>query len=190
MFRAKGLLCAAALMAAPLSAKAATITPFEMAFFTFDTSGVGALQITGSAFACIFGDQCFQEDGLLAPGAQLQVDYGTTHGGAQLGSRYFTNNFPTPINNAAGKVATDPPIFIPAETDEVFATFRYVNDVYSVEEFRIFSADVELTGEVVPPDPIAAMPLAASGWMLLLGLCAIGVVGQQARKRRARGHGD
>lgn len=185
MFRAKGVICAAALMATPLATDAATITPFEMAFFSFDTSGVGALQITGSAFACIFGDQCFTEDGLLAPGAQLRVAYGARQGGAEFGSRLFTNKFPTPINNAAGNVAADPAVFIPAEAETIYASFSYVDDIYTVEEFQIFTESGALTGEIVPPDPVATMPLAASGWMLFLGLCAMGLFGQQARRRRA-----
>lgn len=187
MTPAKNALCAATLLALPLAAEAATITPFEMAFFSFDTSGLGAFDITGSAFSCIYNTVCFEQDGLIAPNARVQVSFGTTLGGAELGTREYTNSFPTPINNAAGNVFNSPNIKVPDQTETLFASFSYVDDVYSITDFRVFADGVSLTGASVSGPELAVMPLSASGWMLLLGLGAFGVLGRAAvRKGRTR----
>ncbi|MDJ0992298.1 MAG: hypothetical protein QNI90_01875 [Dinoroseobacter sp.] len=185
MKRTKRLLCAAALMTTPLTTEAATVNPFEMAFFSFDTSGLNALQLTGSAFACIFSSQCFEADGTLAPGSQLRVDYGTTQGGTELGSRFFTNSFSTPINNAAGNVATSPTVFVPAETETLYATFGFVDDAYMVEEFTVFTTGGALGGSALPSEQTTSVPLSATGWMLLLGVSTLGVLGHRTQRKRS-----
>lgn len=183
MTLAKRAFCAASLLALPLAAEAVTVNPYEMAFFSFDTSGLGALEISGSAFSCIFGGRCFEDDGMLAPDATLRIKYGTTQGDADLGTRTFTNTFPTPINNAAGNVASSPSIYVPAEADTVYATFEHVDDNYAVTDFRIFTNAGHLTGSAVAGPVTTQLPLSASGWMLLLGLGVFGFLGGTAWRR-------
>ncbi len=176
-FKLSGLAAAAFVIVASLisPASAATVDASNDVSFQFDLSGVGDASFYSFAYNC---NGCSGED-LFASGASFQLDFGTTLGGSDIGSRTFTNPFNFAISNVSSGMS--PQIEVAGSVETLFMTFRYVDD-----EFEIVNGSITggvtgtLNGSLVENTVPSPVPLPA-GFLLMAS--AIGGLAFVKRKQ-------
>ena len=179
-------------------AMAATISLGTPAVFAFDSSAISietafTSQSWGQSPGVVAA--ATDTDETLGAGKSYTVSFGSVVGGNQFGGFTYTNNgFRRPINNLGGPIRSsilmtvNGTLILPALVDVFYASFSYVDDVYSVDvaNFGVHShaanrgfqlAGKLVEGPLVVPLP-AALPMLGAG---LFGFVALG----RRRKRRA-----
>lgn len=166
-FKLSGLAAAVFVFVASLlsPASAATVDARNAVAFEFDFSTTGTTSFDRFGYNC---GSCSGE-GLFLSGATMQLDFGTTLGAADLGSRTFTNPFNFAISNVSSGLT--PQVAVPDAIDTLFLTFRFVDDVFDISSANIFG---QSTGAMngtfagnVPPSPV---PLPAGIFLMASAL--------------------
>ncbi|WP_424984663.1 VPLPA-CTERM sorting domain-containing protein [Microbulbifer sp. S227A] len=176
-FKLSGLAAAAFVIVASLvsPASAATVDAANAVSFEFDFSSMGDTSFYRFGYNCGGCDG----EGRFESGATMQLDFGTTLGASDIGSRTFTNPFNFAINNVSSGLT--PEIAVSGSVDTLYMTFRFVDDVFDVTAASIYGQETgHMAGSfagTVAPSPV---PLPA-GFLLMAS--AIGGLAFVRRKQ-------
>ena len=163
------------------AAEAAVVDAQHDLTYVFDLSGDGDVEFNLSSWHCVV--TCPGNDSLmLDSGGTFKVNYGTTIGGSELGSRQFKNGLTKGLNTLGGAFVTSPVLSVAAAIDTLYATIVHVDDDFAVDHFRLaigaFGDGNDRVGVLYMPE----VPLPASMPLLLAGLAAVAAL---ARRRAA-----
>ncbi|MDU9002575.1 VPLPA-CTERM sorting domain-containing protein [Sedimentitalea todarodis] len=146
-------------------ASAATVDARNVVAFEFDFSTTGVTSFDRFGYNC---GRCGGE-GLFLSGATMQLDFGTTLGAADIGSRTFSNPFNFAISNVSSGLT--PEVAVPGAVDRLFLTFRFVDDVFDISSATIYGQSIGVMNgtliENVPPSPV---PLPAGIFLMASAL--------------------
>ncbi|MEY8830557.1 VPLPA-CTERM sorting domain-containing protein [Sedimentitalea sp. XS_ASV28] len=176
-FKLSGLAAAAFVIVASLisPASAATVDASNDVTFQFDLSGVGDASFSSFGYNC---NGCSGE-GLFESGASVQIDFGTTLGASDIGSRTFTNPFNFAISNVGSGLS--PQIEVAGSVETLFMTFRFVDDAFDIFNASISGGGIgTLNGGLVENPVPSPVPLPA-GFLLMAS--AIGGLAFVKRKQ-------
>lgn len=158
-------------------ARAATVDADTAVSFAFDLSAHGDIVFSGFGYGC---NGCDGQARLL-PDARMRLDFGTTVGGNDLGSRSFANPFDFAINNVGSGLTPD--VSVSGALDILYVTFGYVDDVFDITSTHLNSqGSGMLVGSYAGDIQISAVPLPA-GMVLMAG--ALGSLALLRRRKPA-----
>lgn len=175
-FKLSGLAAAVFVIVASLvaPASAATVDARNAVAFEFDFSTMGDTRFDRFGYNC---GSCSGE-GLLLSDATMQLDFGTSLGASDIGSRTFTNPFNFAISNVSSGLT--PEVAVDGSVDTLFLTFRFVDDVFDISSASIYGQSTgTLTGTFAGTVTPAPVPLPA-GIFLMVG--ALGGLAFMRRK--------
>jgi len=153
-------------LAFPFISNAAVVNPSETAVFKFDLTEVSPANLVSASYDC--GKACGDDFGMkLFYSSTIDIHYGTRSGANDLGQARVKNPYGYDITNItwAGLL----PDFAQDTPTTVFATFRFVDDVYNVDTFALNLAN----GASVAGTAVSPVPLPAGFTLLLAGLTSL-----------------
>ena len=166
-FKLSGLAAAIFVFVASLvsSASAATVDARNAVAFEFDFSTTDSTSFNRFGYNC---GSCSGE-GLFLSGATMQLDFGTTLGGSEIGTRTFTNPFNFAISNVSSGLT--PEVAVPGSVNTLFMTFRYVDDAFEISSANIYGQSTGvMTGTLVGTVPPAPVPRPAGIFLMVSAL--------------------
>lgn len=175
------ILAVVATWVAGSTAQAVPVTQTSSATFAFDFSSIGEFNASSFTWCgydpilCSGGGDS-SEDQRLSGGASFQLNFGTTIGGADLGSRIFTNPSPSSADNFASILS--PNVLLDASLDTVYVTLVFIDDIFGAEALRLVAGEQRVMGQLLPTSEV---PLPAALPLFLAGAAGLSLT---ARKRK------
>ena len=166
------------------SANAALVSPTTSAYASFDVSGLTPGEITGFATACI--PSCPLPEGdnsvyAIPAFGNFLVNFGTSAGSDDIGSRIFYNPFPMSV---AGIQTTTSGSFvsIPDGISTIFATIIFVDSVFKSDEMKLFIDGQLVATSMTQEISASEVPLPAALYLFLAGIAGVGAATRHKRQ--------